>query len=106
MLGLAQGHDDEAVLTRRGQREAWAVAGRLCDQPIGALYASDLRRARQTAARWARCLRLRVSTWTPGCANAVLVPVGEGTASAGLQSRRDRSAVRRGGQPGHGAGGR
>ncbi len=56
-LGLAQGHDDEALLTRRGVRQAWRVAGHLCDQPIRALYASDLRRALQTAAPLASVLR-------------------------------------------------
>jgi 2,3-bisphosphoglycerate-dependent phosphoglycerate mutase len=48
--GLAQGHRDEAVLTRRGVRQAWAIAGYLCGQPIRTLYSSDLRRAMQTAA--------------------------------------------------------
>lgn len=82
VLGLAQGHDDEAVLTRRGQREAWSVAGRLCDQPIGALYASDLRRARQTAAPLGAILRLRVSA-DPRLRERCL-GTREGTASAGL----------------------
>ena len=49
-LGLAQGHGDQARLTRVGIRQAWAVAARLRDRPIGALYVSDLRRARETAA--------------------------------------------------------
>jgi 2,3-bisphosphoglycerate-dependent phosphoglycerate mutase len=59
-LGLAQGQRDEAVLTRRGMRQAWAVAGHLCDQPVRALYASDLRRAMQTAAPLASVLGLPV----------------------------------------------
>jgi 2,3-bisphosphoglycerate-dependent phosphoglycerate mutase len=59
-LGLAQGHRDEAVLTRRGMRQAWVVAGHLCDQPIRALFASDLRRAMQTAAPLASVLGLPV----------------------------------------------
>jgi 2,3-bisphosphoglycerate-dependent phosphoglycerate mutase len=59
-LGLAQGHRDEALLTRRGMRQAWTVAGHLCDQPIRTLYASDLRRAMQTAAPLASVLGLPV----------------------------------------------
>lgn len=49
-LGLAQGHDDQAELTSLGQRQAVEVAGQLRGVPVGAIYASDLRRARQTAA--------------------------------------------------------
>ena len=59
-LGLAQGQSDQACLTRRGVRQAWVVAGRLCDRPIGALYASDLRRATATAAPLASVLGLAV----------------------------------------------
>lgn len=59
-LGLAQGQRDEAVLTRRGIRQAWVVAGHLCDQPIRTLYASDLHRALQTAAPLASVLGLPV----------------------------------------------
>jgi probable phosphoglycerate mutase len=58
--GLAQGHCDQARLTPRGVRQAWAVVGRLCDRPIGALYASDLRRALQTAAAFSAVLHLPV----------------------------------------------
>jgi len=58
--GLAQGHDDQARLTRRGLAQARAVAGELGGYPIGTLYASDLRRARQTAAPVAAALGLRV----------------------------------------------
>jgi broad specificity phosphatase PhoE len=59
-LGLAQGQSDQARLTRHGVRQAWVVAGRLCDRPIGALYASDLRRATATAAPLASVLGLAV----------------------------------------------
>jgi 2,3-bisphosphoglycerate-dependent phosphoglycerate mutase len=59
--GLAQGHDDRARLTPRGVRQAWAVVGRLCDRPIGALYASDLHRALATAAPLASVLGLAVA---------------------------------------------
>jgi 2,3-bisphosphoglycerate-dependent phosphoglycerate mutase len=58
--GLAQGHDDQARLTSRGVRQARAIAVQLRDRPIRALYASDLRRALQTAAPLARALGLTV----------------------------------------------
>ena len=61
-LGLAQGHCDQARLTRRGEHQAWAVAARLRSRPIGALYASDLRRAQQTAAPLATVLGLPVTS--------------------------------------------
>lgn len=48
-LGLAQGHNDEAGLTDRGQRHARDVARALAGQRIAAVYVSDLRRAVQTA---------------------------------------------------------
>jgi broad specificity phosphatase PhoE len=56
--GLAQGHCDQARLTRRGVRQAREVAGRLSGRPVGALYASDLRRAFATAAPLASLLGL------------------------------------------------
>lgn len=49
-LGLAQGRDDQAELTSRGRRQANEVAARFRDVPVRAIYASDLRRAQQTAA--------------------------------------------------------
>jgi probable phosphoglycerate mutase len=58
--GLAQGHDDQARLTSRGVRQARAIAIQLRDRPIRALYASDLRRALQTAAPLAGTLGLTV----------------------------------------------
>jgi 2,3-bisphosphoglycerate-dependent phosphoglycerate mutase len=60
-LGLAQGHCDQARLTRLGQRQAWAVAARLRGRPVGALYASDLRRALETAAPLAEVTGLAVT---------------------------------------------
>jgi len=83
-LGLAQGHDDEAVLTRRGVRQAWMVAGHLCDRPIRTLYASDLRRALQTAAPLASVLGLPVipdARLRERCLGAL-----EGGASAGISA--------------------
>ena len=56
--GRAQGHCDQARLTRRGVRQAWDVAGRLGDRPVGALYVSDLHRALATAAPLASVLGL------------------------------------------------
>ena len=60
-LGLAQGHCDQARLTRQGQRQARAVAAQLRDRPVGALYASDLRRALETAAPLAEVTGLEVT---------------------------------------------
>jgi probable phosphoglycerate mutase len=81
-LGLAQGHNDQAQLTRRGRRQAAEAAERFRGQPVGALYASDLRRALQTAAAFADVLDL------PVLADARLrersLGVLEGTASAAI----------------------
>ena len=60
-LGLAQGHCDQARLTWLGLRQARAVAARLSGRPAGALYASDLRRALETAAPLAETLGLAVT---------------------------------------------
>jgi broad specificity phosphatase PhoE len=60
-LGLAQGHRDEAELTTKGTHQAWEVAGKLRDRPVGALYSSDLRRAAQTAAPLASVFQLPVT---------------------------------------------
>jgi broad specificity phosphatase PhoE len=59
-LGLAQGHDDRAELTSRGQRQAAETAMRFGGHPVRALYASDLRRALQTAASFSGVLGLPV----------------------------------------------
>jgi 2,3-bisphosphoglycerate-dependent phosphoglycerate mutase len=58
--GIAQGHCDLARLTPRGVRQAWRVAGQLCDRPICAVYASDLHRAMETAVPLAAVLGLAV----------------------------------------------
>jgi broad specificity phosphatase PhoE len=47
--GLVQGHADEPELTIRGRQQAERVAECLRDRPIRAIYASDLRRTRQSA---------------------------------------------------------
>jgi len=56
VLGLVQGHCDQARLTRRGALQARGVAADLGARPIGTLYVSDLRRALQTAAPLAAAL--------------------------------------------------
>ena len=53
VAGLAQGQHDQAELTERGLRQASDAAWRFRDRPIRAIYASDLRRAQQTAAAFA-----------------------------------------------------
>lgn len=60
VAGLAQGHNDEAELTARGLRQAADAAAAFGYRPIRAIYASDLRRARQTAAAFAAVLGLPV----------------------------------------------
>jgi 2,3-bisphosphoglycerate-dependent phosphoglycerate mutase len=81
-LGLAQGHNDLAQLTGRGQRQAAEAAEQFRGHPVRALYASDLRRALQTAAAFAAVLEL------PVFADARLrersLGVLEGTASAAI----------------------
>jgi broad specificity phosphatase PhoE len=81
-LGLAQGHNDLAQLTRRGLRQAAEVAELFRGHRVRALYASDLRRALQTAAAFAAVLEL------PVFADARLRERGlgvlEGTASAAI----------------------
>jgi probable phosphoglycerate mutase len=60
VAGLAQGHNDLAELTDRGRTQASDAARPFRDRPIRAIYASDLRRARQTAAAFAAVLGLPV----------------------------------------------
>ena len=61
VAGLAQGHNDLAELTDRGLAQASDAARQFRDRPIRAIYASDLRRARQTAAAFAVVLGLPVA---------------------------------------------
>src|ERR1700749_4293755 len=63
VAGLAQGHNDEAELTERGLRQAADAAAQFGYRPVRAIYASDLRRAQQTAAAFAAVLGL------PDCAD-------------------------------------
>ena len=60
VAGLAQGHNDLAELTDRGLSQASDAAWQFRDRPIRAIYASDLRRALQTAAAFAAVLGLPV----------------------------------------------
>ena len=60
IAGLAQGHNDEAELTERGLRQAAEAAAQFGYRPVRAIYASDLRRAQQTAAAFAAVLGLPV----------------------------------------------
>ena len=62
IAGLAQGHNDEAELTERGLRQAAEAAAQFGYRPVRAIYASDLRRAQQTAAAFAAVLGLPVYT--------------------------------------------
>lgn len=59
-LGLAQGHNDLAQLTSRGLRQAADAAEQFRGRQVCLLYASDLRRALQTATAFAEVLRLPV----------------------------------------------
>ena len=59
--GLAQGHHDGARLTARGEQQAAELAAELRTQNIRTLYASDLRRALETAAPLAEVLGLAVN---------------------------------------------
>jgi hypothetical protein len=61
VLGLVQGHCDQARLTARGAHQARNVANQLRGCPIGALYASDLQRAVATAAPLASVLGLSMT---------------------------------------------
>jgi probable phosphoglycerate mutase len=47
--GLVQGHADDATLTTLGLRQADELASRFRGERFGAIYSSDLYRARQTA---------------------------------------------------------
>jgi probable phosphoglycerate mutase len=60
IAGLAQGHNDAAELTERGLTQASEAAWQFHGQPIRAIYASDLRRALQTAAAFAVVIGLPV----------------------------------------------
>jgi len=81
-VGLAQGHNDQAELTSRGLRQAAEAAEQFRGRAVRTIYASDLRRALQTAAVFGKVLNL------PVFADARLrersLGVLEGTASAAI----------------------
>ena len=52
--GIVQGSGIDSVLNETGRAQAQALAERLADTPLDAVYASTLRRAKQTAAVAAR----------------------------------------------------
>lgn len=60
VAGLAQGHDDQAQLTDRGLHQAVEAAGRFRGHQVRVIFASDLRRAQQTADAFAEVLGLPV----------------------------------------------
>jgi len=64
VLGLVQGHADEAVLTRQGRRQAQLLTHRLGGRTIEAVHTSDLRRAQETAAILAQSLGLQAQPHT------------------------------------------
>lgn len=59
--GRAMGHLD-SPLSEKGEKQAHAIAGRLSNAPIDALYSSDLGRAVQTAACIAAACELKIHT--------------------------------------------
>jgi broad specificity phosphatase PhoE len=59
--GRVQGHGN-SPLNERGRAQARALAERLCDMPIDALYSSDLGRAIETIEPYARMCHLPVVT--------------------------------------------
>jgi 2,3-bisphosphoglycerate-dependent phosphoglycerate mutase len=61
-MGWVQGQIDGARLTRQGRHQARQVADCLASEPIGAVYSSDLYRARRTAAVTAQRLGCDVRT--------------------------------------------
>jgi broad specificity phosphatase PhoE len=80
--GLAQGHNDQAELTGRGLRQAAEAAEQFRGRAVRAIYASDLRRARQTAAAFGRVLALPV--FTDARLRERSLGVLEGTASSAI----------------------
>jgi 2,3-bisphosphoglycerate-dependent phosphoglycerate mutase len=49
VLGLVQGHADGPRLTEKGRRQSAHVAEQFREREVGAIYASDLERAQETA---------------------------------------------------------
>jgi 2,3-bisphosphoglycerate-dependent phosphoglycerate mutase len=62
VLGLIQGHADGPILTEWGRRQSAQVAEQFRGGRAGAIYSSDLERARETAAFIGMALELPVAT--------------------------------------------
>ena len=62
VLGLIQGQADGPTLTDKGRRQSAQLAERLRPGRAGAIYSSDLARARETAAFVGKALGLPVAT--------------------------------------------
>ena len=93
VLGLVQGHADEAVLTRQGRRQAQLLTHRMGGRTIDAVYTSDLRRAQETAAVLADSFGLQAHPRTALRERALGVlegsPVGSlGPAATGIDGDR------------------
>jgi 2,3-bisphosphoglycerate-dependent phosphoglycerate mutase len=61
VLGLVQGHADGPTLTDKGRRQSAQVAEQFRRGRVGAIYSSDLARARETAAFVGQALGLPVA---------------------------------------------
>lgn len=61
-MGWVEGHVDRARFTRAGRVEIHRAADQLSEEPISAVYSSDLLRARRTAMAIARRLKREVRT--------------------------------------------
>jgi broad specificity phosphatase PhoE len=59
--GLVQGQAEGPRLTEEGRRQSEAVAAQFADRRVGAIYSSDLERARQTAESVGSALGLPVT---------------------------------------------
>jgi broad specificity phosphatase PhoE len=62
VLGLVQGHSDEPVLTEVGRQQAEEAVKPFLDRAISVIYASDLRRAQQTAEIFQTALGVTITT--------------------------------------------
>jgi 2,3-bisphosphoglycerate-dependent phosphoglycerate mutase len=62
VLGLIQGHADGPTLTDKGRRQSVQAAAQFRRGDVGAIYSSDLERARETAAFIGSALGLPVAT--------------------------------------------
>ncbi len=80
--GRVQGQSDVA-LSEMGHRQSWALAAALAEVPVEAIYASPLRRARETARPVAEKLKL------PVCEDPRLMEIHAGVFQHQLRSELD-----------------